>query len=112
MTPDFPDKPLSAKAQRQLELATARRYRLHDDEDPAEGIRRVARGRIETAVEQLRHEAGEDLATAVHDTRKDMKKLRSLLRLVRDDLGGKRYRARVRATATPRGCCRAPATRR
>ncbi len=92
MTPDFPDKPLSAKAQRQLELATARRYRLHDDEDPAEGIRRVARGRIETAVEQLRHEAGEDLATAVHDTRKDMKKLRSLLRLVRDDLGGKRYR--------------------
>jgi CHAD domain-containing protein len=78
LSPDFPD---------------TRRYRLEDGEDPAEGIRRVARGRVETAVEQLRDEAGEDLATAVHDTRKDMKKLRSLLRLVRDDLGKTRYRA-------------------
>ncbi len=93
MSSDFPDKPLSAKAQRRLELITSRAYRLHDDEEPGEGIRRAARGRVETAVEQLRDEAGEDLATAVHDTRKDMKKLRSLLRLVRDDLGRERYRA-------------------
>ena len=112
MSSDFPDKPLSAKAQRRLELITSRAYRLHEDEEPGEGIRRAARGRVETAVEQLRDEAGEDLATAVHDTRKDMKKLRSLLRLVRDDLGRERYRARARATATPRACSRAPATPR
>jgi len=93
MSADFPGKPLSAKAQRRLEVVTSRAYRLHEDEEPGEGIRRAARGRVDTAVEQLRHEAGEDLATAVHDTRKDMKKLRSLLRLVRDELGRTRYRA-------------------
>ena len=70
-----------------------RSYQLHDHEKPGEGIRRVARGRIDSAVEHLRNDAGADVAEAVHDTRKDMKKLRSLLRLVRDELGPERYRA-------------------
>lgn len=93
MTPDFPDKPLSAKAQRRLATVTTRLYRLQSDEDPAEGVRRVARGRVEAAVEQLRRHAQVDRADAVHDTRKDMKKLRSLLRLVRDELGDARYQS-------------------
>ena len=113
MSADFPAKPLSAKAQRapgapDLACLSAARRRGAGGGHPA----RCRGRRDETAVEQLRDEAGEDLATAVHDTRKDMKKLRSLLRLVRDELGRKRYRAEVRATATPRAFCPAPATPR
>jgi len=93
MTPDFPDQPLSAKAQQRLAIATSRSYRLQTDEQTAAGIRRIAHGRVEAALEQLRGETDKDAARAVHDTRKDMKKLRSLLRLVRDDLGKRRYRA-------------------
>jgi len=92
MSPDFPDKPLSPKAQRRVELATSRLYRLRTDEELAGDVRRIARGRVERAVEQLRNANG-DPATAIHEARKDMKKLRSLLRLVRADLGKQRYRA-------------------
>jgi CHAD domain-containing protein len=90
---DFPGKPLSPEAQERLERATDGRYRLKRDEAAAEGARRVAHGRVTAALEHLRRDAQRDLATAVHDTRKDMKKLRSLLRLVRDGLGDERYRA-------------------
>jgi len=67
------------------------RYRL-DREDPVESVRRVARGRVDSAVSSLRQGAKEDRATAVHTTRKDMKKMRSVLRLVRDELGKNTYR--------------------
>jgi CHAD domain-containing protein len=70
-----------------------RSYRLRADEQAADGLRRIARGRIVAAVERLRAAGDDDLADAIHDARKDMKKLRSLLRLVRDDLGKQRYRA-------------------
>ena len=93
MTPDFPDKPLSADAQRRLAGATDRSYRLHGDEEAGAELRRAAHGRIDAALERLRRDTRTDVATAVHDTRKDMKKLRSLLRLVRDGLGEQRYRA-------------------
>jgi CHAD domain-containing protein len=93
MTPDFPDKPLSTEAQRRLASATDRRYRLHGDTEAGAELRRAAHGRIDAALERLRRDARTDVATAVHDTRKDMKKLRSLLRLVRNSLGEQRYRA-------------------
>jgi CHAD domain-containing protein len=93
MSPDFPDKPLSADARRRLADATDRSYRVHGDEQAAAELRRVAHGRIDAALERLRRDARSDVATAIHDTRKDMKKLRSLLRLVRDGLGEQRYRA-------------------
>lgn len=93
MTPDFPDKPLSESAQRRLGKATDRSYRLHTGETAGEGVRRVAHGRLDAALEQLRRESKTDVAVAVHQTRKDLKKLRSLMRLVRKDLGKKRYRA-------------------
>jgi hypothetical protein len=103
-TPDFPDKPLSAKAQRRLALATARRYRLQGDEGVAEDVRRVARGRTESAAEHLRAES--ELGSAIHETRKDIKKLRSLLRLVREGSATTSIAPRTSATATPRGCSR------
>jgi CHAD domain-containing protein len=93
MTPDFPDKPLSGDAGRRLDRATDRGYRLRAEETPGEGVRRIAHGRVDAALEQLRREVKSDVAGAVHDARKDLKKLRSLLRLVRADLGKERYRA-------------------
>ncbi len=67
-------------------------YRLARDEELAAGLTRVAAGRAEKALERLRESsAGEaDTADAVHGARKDMKKLRTVLRLLRDELGGKR----------------------
>jgi CHAD domain-containing protein len=93
VTPDFPDKPLSEDARRRLGRATDRRYRLREDETADAGVRRIAHGRIDAALEQLRRESEVDVASAIHDARKDLKKLRSLLRLVRADLGKRRYRA-------------------
>jgi CHAD domain-containing protein len=86
-------KPPSTQRRHAAAQAARRDYRLHGDEPADEGVRRIAQGRIDAALEQLRVDSKVDLATAVHDTRKDMKKLRSLLRLVRDELGDKRYRA-------------------
>jgi CHAD domain-containing protein len=48
---------------------------------------------VEAAVRQLRRDSRDDLPTAVHGTRKSLKQVRSLLRLVRDDLGEDRYRS-------------------
>ena len=104
MTPDFPDKPLSDDAGRRLDRVTDRAYRLRAGEKADEGVRRIAHGRVDAALEQLRREAKVDVASAVHGARKDLKKLQSLLRLVRADLGKERYRAerrRYRDAARP-----------
>lgn len=71
-----------------------RSYRLARDEELAAGLTRVAAGRAEAALERLRGSAaGEaDRAEAIHGARKDLKKLRTVLRLLRDVLGKKRYR--------------------
>jgi CHAD domain-containing protein len=75
-------------------------YRLLDGESVPGGIARVARGRIGHALGQLNN--GDDPDKAVHEARKDMKKLRAVLRLTRPELGGKAYRrenARFREVA-------------
>lgn len=90
MSPDFPAHPLTDEAEHRIDVIASCRYRLQRDEDPVEGVRRVARGRSADALEQLRD--GRDLATAVHQARKDLKKLRALVRLVRPSLGAERYR--------------------
>jgi CHAD domain-containing protein len=71
-----------------------RSYRLTRDEELAAGLTRVAAGRAEKALERLRESeaGGSETAAAVHGSRKDMKKLRTVLRLLRDALGEKRYR--------------------
>jgi CHAD domain-containing protein len=70
----------------------SRGYRFRRDEEPAAAVRRVAVGRIDSALEHLRGEVDEDRAATVHECRKDLKKLRSLLRLVRNELGDHAYR--------------------
>ena len=69
--------------------APSRTYRLLIDEDAAEGIRRAILGRLDKATERLREAAGEGdaLAEAIHGARKDLKKARAGLRLIRDELG-------------------------
>ena len=74
----------------------SRAYRLKRNEKPTAGVRRVASGRTADALEQLRDGSSEDFADAVHEARKDMKKLRAVLRLVRDDVGEDVYRCENR----------------
>jgi CHAD domain-containing protein len=62
-------------------------YRLLAGEQVGAGIKRVVRSRVDDAIAQLRGEAGTDPAEAVHEARKDIKKIRSALRMVRDEIG-------------------------
>jgi CHAD domain-containing protein len=75
---------------------SSRAYRLQTGENAAAGVRRIAGGRAEKALERLRGADGPELAAAIHGARKDLKKLRALLRLVRDELGGKAFEAEDR----------------
>lgn len=65
-----------------------RKYALAEDETLAEGMRRIAAGRAEKALERLRASAAGEIpaAAAIHGARKDLKKLRTLLRLLSDEL--------------------------
>jgi CYTH domain-containing protein/CHAD domain-containing protein len=88
-----------------------RKYALKKGEALAAGMTRVAAGRAEKALKRLRGAAsGEaDKAEAVHGARKDMKKLRTVLRLLRGHLPKKvyeeeneRYREAARSLAGSR----------
>jgi CHAD domain-containing protein len=68
-------------------VSESRAYRLNIAEPLPEEIARVARGRIDHAVDELRGRSDSTPEEAVHEARKDMKKLRALLRLARDELG-------------------------
>ena len=69
----------------------SRAYRLRRKEDPAAGVRRIAYGRIDDALEHAR-DRDSDPVGSVHEVRKDLKKLRSLLRLLRPNIPKKLYR--------------------
>ena len=70
-----------------------RSYRFLDAEGLGEGARRIAAGRAAKAIERLRAiETGElEASEAIHGARKDLKKLRTLLRLLRGELPKKVY---------------------
>jgi CHAD domain-containing protein len=70
-----------------------RSFRLDPAEPVPDEVRRVARERIDHALDELRGRADSTREEAVHEARKDMKKLRALVRLVRGDLGDRVYRA-------------------
>jgi CHAD domain-containing protein len=69
-----------------------RAYRLRREEAVAEGIRRMAAGRADDALDQLRGAGAAEPAAAVHEARKDLKKLRAVIRMARDALGEEPYR--------------------
>jgi CHAD domain-containing protein len=67
-------------------------YALKEKESVGDGIKRIAAGRAASAVDELRGRGSSDPRTAVHEARKDLKKLRSAIRLVREPLGEETYR--------------------
>jgi CYTH domain-containing protein/CHAD domain-containing protein len=77
----------------------SRAYRLLPDEDAAAGVRRVIVGRLDKAAARLREagDEGDALAEAIHGARKDLKKARAALRLIRDELGEKTFKRENRA---------------
>jgi CYTH domain-containing protein/CHAD domain-containing protein len=79
--------------------APSRTYRLLADEDAATGMRRVILGRLEKATERLREADGDGdaHAEAIHGARKDLKKARAALRLIREELGEKTFKRENRA---------------
>lgn len=75
-----------------IQTAVSASYQLKRKESAAEGLRRVARGRAETARSRIeRALGGEETAGSVHAARKDFKKLRSVLRLARGGLDDGAY---------------------
>jgi CHAD domain-containing protein len=72
-------------------VTDAREYRFKRREPLPEAIARVARGRVDDAIDELNGTTDSSPEEAVHNARKDMKKLRALLRLVRGELGKSVY---------------------
>jgi len=72
-------------------VGESRSYRLKESEPLPAAIARAARGRIDHAIDELRGQTDSTPVEAVHEARKDMKKLRALLRLARGELGGQVY---------------------
>jgi CHAD domain-containing protein len=68
-------------------VSASRAYRIKPKESLSEGIPRIARGRIDNAIDELRGKTESTAEEAVHEARKDLKKLRALLRLTRGELG-------------------------
>jgi CHAD domain-containing protein len=68
-------------------VSESRAYRLRHGEPLPDELRRAARGRIDHAIDELRGKTDSTPEEAVHEARKDMKKLRALLRLARGELG-------------------------
>ena len=67
-------------------------YRLLAGEPVSSGIKRVVLARVDDAIAHLRGEAETEPAEGVHEARKDIKKVRSALRLVRDAIGDDDWR--------------------
>jgi hypothetical protein len=66
-------------------LRKQRRFGLLPNERPGEGLKRVALGQLDLAIDQL--VGGPPDSAAVHETRKALKRLRALVRLLEGSLG-------------------------
>jgi CHAD domain-containing protein len=64
-----------------------RKFRLRVDETVPDGVRRVARGRLADGVDALAGVTTAGLGEAVHATRKNIKRVRAVVRLSRDAIG-------------------------
>jgi CHAD domain-containing protein len=81
-----------AKAERARRAARSkldehnRRFGLIAGEPPAQGFQRIALGQLDIAIEMLQDESAVSPEKAVHETRKALKRLQALLRLLEDEL--------------------------
>jgi hypothetical protein len=72
--------------------ARARQFALLGGESLGEGLRRIALGQFDLAIELLQGDWGGALTEhSVHETRKALKRLRALLKLLEGELGAKAY---------------------
>jgi CHAD domain-containing protein len=71
--------------------APERTYRLRTDEHVPDGIRRIARGQLQDARDELDATSPRRIGEAVHGTRKRLKRLRACVRLARDAIGEPTY---------------------
>jgi len=67
-------------------------YRFKTQETIPIGIKRIADEQIESAIYKLTRSIKANRAEAIHSARKHFKKLRALVRLVRDDVGQEAYK--------------------
>lgn len=67
-------------------------YRFKTQETIPIGIKRIADEQIESAIYALTRSIKANRAKAIHSARKHFKKLRALVRLVRDDVGQEAYK--------------------
>lgn len=74
------------------EMSDSTAYTLLESEPVGDGIRRIVLARVDNALAELRGDTESTPAEAIHEARKDMKKIRSAIRLVRDALGDDLYR--------------------
>lgn len=73
---------------RRARLKRERQFALLPDERPLEGIRRMALAQLDLSIELLSAENGSlPMGEAIHETRKALKRLRTLVRLLADELG-------------------------
>ena len=77
-----------------------RAYRLRTGEHVPDGIRRIARGQLLDAHDDLEGTPARKLGEAVHETRKRTKRLRACVRLARDAIGDEVYRRENAALRT------------
>lgn len=82
----------SRDGQRDKDHSPSRAYRIMRGEKPADAVPRIARGRLDDALDRLGDDFDQDVGAAIHETRKDLKKTRAILRLVRDRIGEETYR--------------------
>jgi len=68
-----------------------RQFALLPGEAPSAGIRRMALGQADAAIELLGARGAKPDEHAVHETRKALKRLRALLLLLEQELGGEAY---------------------
>ena len=95
---EHPDQLGGGDAEATATAKPNRAYKLHADEGAADGVRRAIVGRLEKAAERLREaDDGDARAEAIHGARKDIKKARAALRLIRDELGEKAFKRENRA---------------
>lgn len=69
-----------------------RAFSLRSAEPLPDGLRRVARGQLDDARDELRGASGRKVGSAVHEARKSLKRLRAVARLSRDAIGDDAYR--------------------
>ncbi len=70
--------------------AKQRRFGLLSEEAPADGFQRIALAQLDVAIEHLNGDSAAAPPEAVHETRKALKRVRALMRLLEGELGVKR----------------------